>query len=71
MHSPFGIILKVLRNVNSEVATGLIVMPHWPTQSWWPYLTDMLIAQPLSYLENQIFCTYYQNLKGSIHSVRQ
>ena len=34
---PFCIILKVLRKVNSETATGLIVVPHWPTQSWWPY----------------------------------
>ena len=44
---PFSIILKVLRKVNSEIATGLIVVPHWPTQSWWPYLTDMLIAKPI------------------------
>ncbi|CAB4027168.1 Hypothetical predicted protein [Paramuricea clavata] len=45
--SPFSIILKVLHKVNCEIATGLIVVPHWPTQSWWPYLTDMLIAKPI------------------------
>ena len=28
---PFSIILKVLGKVNSEIATGLIVVPHWPT----------------------------------------
>ena len=44
---PFSIILKVLRKVNSEIATGLIVVPHWPIQSWWPFLTDMLIAKPI------------------------
>ena len=49
---PFSI-LKVLRRVNSEIATGRIVVPHWPTQSWWPYLTDMLIEKPLSYLPSE------------------
>ena len=44
---PFSIILQVLRKVNSEKATGLLVVPHWPTQSWWPYLTDMLIAKQI------------------------
>ena len=23
------------------------VVPHWPTQPWWPYLANMLIAPPL------------------------
>ena len=44
---PFCIILKTLRNIREDEATGIIVVPHWPTQSWWPYLSSMLIAKPV------------------------
>ena len=44
---PFSIILKTLRMIREDKATGILVLPHWPTQSWWPYLTSMLIGQPI------------------------
>lgn len=44
---PFCIIQKVLKKVQEDKATGLLVVPHWPTQPWWPYLANMLIAPPL------------------------
>lgn len=40
---PFCIILKTLQKIAQDRATGLIVVPFWPTQPWWPYLTNMLI----------------------------
>ena len=44
---PFCIIQKVLEKVQEDKATGLLVVPHWPAQPWWPYLANMLIAPPL------------------------
>ena len=44
---PFCIIQKVLKKIREDKATGLIVVPYWPTQPWWPYLTNMLIASPI------------------------
>ena len=44
---PFCIINKVLQKISEEKATGVMVIPYWPTQSWWPYLTNMLINYPL------------------------
>jgi hypothetical protein len=44
---PFSIIQKVLQKINEEKATGFLVVPHWPTQTWWPYLMHMLIDLPL------------------------
>ena len=44
---PFCIILKTLRKIKEDEATGMIVVPHSPTQSWWPYLSSMLIAKPV------------------------
>ena len=39
---PFSIILKTLRKIRENKATGTLVLPHWPTQ--WPYLTSMLMG---------------------------
>jgi len=44
---PFCIIQKVLCKICEDKATGLIVVPYWPTQAWWPFLVRMLIAAPL------------------------
>ena len=44
---PFSIILRTLCKIRKEKATGIMVVPHRPTQSWWPYLTSVLIAQPV------------------------
>ena len=44
---PFCIIQRVLQKITEEEATGILVAPYWPTQSWWPYLTNMLINFPI------------------------
>jgi len=33
---PFGVIPQVLQKLQEEEATGLVVLPCWPTQPWWP-----------------------------------
>ena len=44
---PFSILQRVLQNISEEEATGLLVVPNWPTQIWWPYVMNMLIDFPL------------------------
>ena len=44
---PVCIIQKVLHKIQEDSATGLVLVPYWPTQAWWPYLTNMLVASPL------------------------
>ena len=44
---PFSVIQQELQKISEEEATGLLVVPHWPTQTWWPYLMNMLIDFPL------------------------
>ena len=34
---PFCTIQKLLKKVQEDKATGLLVVPHWPIQPWWPY----------------------------------
>lgn len=44
---PFAIILKVLTKIKHDKAAGIVVVPHWPCQPWFPVFTELLIDQPL------------------------
>ena len=44
---PFSVIQRVLQKIYEEETTGLLVVPHWPTQTWWPYLMNTFIDFPL------------------------
>ena len=44
---PFSMIMRTLQKIHRDQATGLLVVPFWPTQAWWPVLTKMLIKEPL------------------------
>ena len=43
---PFSLIGRVLQKIRIDGATVLCVLPHWPTQSWWPLLQHMMIRGP-------------------------
>lgn len=44
---PFAIILKTLRKIIQDKATGVIVVPLWPTQPWYPIFVSLLVGDPL------------------------
>lgn len=44
---PFAIILKVLRKIVHEKATGIIVIPQWPAQPWFPLCMSLLVQPPI------------------------
>ena len=44
---PFSVIQQVLQKIQEEQATGLLIVPWWPTQPWWPVVIRMLIQEPL------------------------
>ena len=44
---PFCLIARCLKKLESDGALGLIVVPLWPTQAWWPQLLTRLIATPV------------------------
>ena len=44
---PFCQIHRCLQNILEEQAPqGIMILPNWPTQVWWPQLLKMLIAIP-------------------------
>ena len=40
---PFSVITRVLQKVRRDRAEGIIVVPRWPTQVWWPVLQAMTV----------------------------
>ena len=44
---PFSIIMQCLQKVITDKAKGIIIVPLWPTQVWFPKLMQMLISPPI------------------------
>jgi len=44
---PFSLMTRVLRKVEDEKATVLLVYPAWETQAWFPRLQKMLVRDPI------------------------
>lgn len=42
---PFCLILKCLRKIIDDEATGTLVFPYWPSQPWFPLLQNILISK--------------------------
>ena len=44
---PFSMIPKVLQKLEQDKATGVVVIPRWPTQVWYSMAMRMLISCPV------------------------
>ena len=63
---PFSLIPNVLAKLRTDQAMAMIVVPDWPTQSWYTTYMEMLIKGPI------IFKPHTTNLilpqdRGAIH----
>ena len=44
---PFSLILRVLQKIKQEKATGIVIVPNWPAQPWFPTFQSMLSSKPV------------------------
>ena len=44
---PFCIISSMLQKITKDKAQGVVVMPYWPNQLWFPRLASMLTSEPV------------------------
>ena len=44
---PFCLIPRVLRKISREKTTGVLVVPYWPSQPWFPRIIGMLVEKPI------------------------
>ncbi len=49
---PFSLIARCLQKIRGDRASGIMVVPLWPTQPWFPSLLQMLFHQPWILLAN-------------------
>lgn len=47
---PFALILPMLRKIISDSASGVVVVPYWPTQPWYPLFLSLL-SEPFLKIE--------------------
>lgn len=43
---PFGLITKTLKKIITDKAEGIMVVPGWPAQLWYPLFTSMFKTKP-------------------------
>lgn len=46
---PFSIILKTLRKIIADKARGIVIVPMWPTQPWFPLFTALLTSEMITF----------------------
>lgn len=44
---PFSVILKVLQKIMHDKARGIVVVPRWPTQPWYPLFKKLKVSRSL------------------------
>lgn len=44
---PFSVINAALQKIQVEQATGILIVPDWPTQIWYPVLLNLLVKPPM------------------------
>jgi len=49
---PFILILKVLRKIISDEAEGVVVVPWWPAQPWFPLFNRIRVSRPICFKPN-------------------
>lgn len=49
---PFILILKTLVKIKVDKACGIVVVPDWPNQPWYPLFTSLLISRPIKFKPN-------------------
>lgn len=58
---PFSIILRTLRKIITDRARGIMIVPLWPTQPWYPLYKSILLSEV-------IICNAHNNPIVSSHS---
>lgn len=50
---PFCLVFKVLRKIVTDKATGVVVVPYWPSQPWFPLWLTLVISEQLIFEPNK------------------
>lgn len=65
---PFSIILKTLRKIISDKARGIVIVPLWPTQPWYPLYKSLLISDLITFKSNKSPIMSFHSSNRNIHT---
>lgn len=65
---PFTMILKALRKVITDNAKGIMVVPYWPTQPWYPLFKSLLVSEPLQFKASNNLIISHDSSNRNIHA---
>ena len=64
---PFSMVLACVQKIRAEQATGVLVVPLWITQPWFPIVMRMLVQPPIVSPLNSLFLSYQKETKHQQH----
>lgn len=50
---PVSVIAKVLQKIRSDGGRGIVLVPRWPAQPWYPVFRQLLESEPWSFRANE------------------
>ena len=69
---PFNCIPRVLQKASQDEAEGIIVVPDWPNQPWYPLFTQMIIKEIILHSRpNLLILPSQPNVKHPLHQTLQ
>ena len=63
---PFSCISKVIQKIIRENCFGILIVPNWPNQVWFPVLMKLLISSPY-FIPSSMDQLYLPNNKQEVH----
>jgi hypothetical protein len=60
---PFNLVGRVLNKIVNEKAIGIVIIPHWPSQPWYPLFIKLLKQKPI-FLgpQSKLLCSPFRQL---------
>lgn len=57
---PFSLVLRVIQKIINDQATGILVVPFWQSQAWYPLYFKLIIGKPLFFgpQDNILLCPF-------------
>ncbi|KAG7309814.1 hypothetical protein JYU34_004322 [Plutella xylostella] len=64
---PFSVILKTLRKIVNDQAEGIVVVPNWPNQPWYPLFKELLVSDTVTFKPNNKLLLSHSSLQHQLH----
>ena len=64
---PFSVIWQMASKIQREKLEAIVIVPLWPTQSWFAYLLRMISDYPIIFSPNHLFLPHKPGVQHPLH----